>query len=200
MLRQIFLRTRKVDINQTTSVFAFWLTAGENVDFVTQHLAYNRIFGDTYSWFFLQCLPVNTQVKKTAIWHIFLNHVYGSLSDIIWIIKLYLFNSLVSVYHAKTLYKLCVTERPQLRDESEHIFIQICDPIPTQPYIKLPVSWVGLLNNIMFSLSICLFQHFCLLLLTLSPHPTHSPHTTPRTFKLPVIWIGFLDCCNKCFL
>ena len=26
--------------------FCFWLTAGENIDFVTQKLADNRIFGD----------------------------------------------------------------------------------------------------------------------------------------------------------
>ena len=56
-LRQSILRMQvsKDDVNsmvkgdrkKTTSVFGFWLTAGENTDFVTQFVAdINRIFGD----------------------------------------------------------------------------------------------------------------------------------------------------------
>ena len=36
----------KADREKTTFVFGFWLTAGENIDFVTQHLANDRIFRD----------------------------------------------------------------------------------------------------------------------------------------------------------
>ena len=36
----------RADKKKTTSVFGFWLTAGENIDFVTQNLANNRIFED----------------------------------------------------------------------------------------------------------------------------------------------------------
>ena len=36
----------KADRKKTTSVFGFLLTADENIDFVTQYLANNRIFGD----------------------------------------------------------------------------------------------------------------------------------------------------------
>ena len=54
--RQSFLWTQisKNDVNsrsdkkKTISVFCFWLTAGENIDFVTLNLANNRIFGDDF--------------------------------------------------------------------------------------------------------------------------------------------------------
>ena len=36
----------KTDRKKTTSLFGIWLTAGENIDFVTQYLANNRIVGD----------------------------------------------------------------------------------------------------------------------------------------------------------
>ena len=36
----------KADRKKTTSVFGFWLTVGENIDFATQYLATYRLFGD----------------------------------------------------------------------------------------------------------------------------------------------------------
>ena len=60
----------KADRKKITSVFGFWLTAGENIDFVTQYLANNKIFGDDLVDFsFKVYLPINTQVKKIIIWH-----------------------------------------------------------------------------------------------------------------------------------
>ena len=50
----------------------FWLTAGENNDFVTQNLANNRIFGDDLVDFSGKVhLPINTWVKKIVIWRMF---------------------------------------------------------------------------------------------------------------------------------
>ena len=46
------------DKKKKTSVFGFLLTASENIDFVTQNLANNRIFGDAwFCWFFGQSTP-----------------------------------------------------------------------------------------------------------------------------------------------
>ena len=81
-LRQSFLRTQiskndvnskvKADRKKTTSVFSFWLTAGENIDFVTQYLANNKIFGDDLVDFSCKVyLPINIRVKKIVIWHMF---------------------------------------------------------------------------------------------------------------------------------
>ena len=39
----------QMDRKKVTSVFGFWLAAGENIDFVTQHLANNRISGAKYT-------------------------------------------------------------------------------------------------------------------------------------------------------
>ena len=53
---------------QTKSVFGFRLTAVENIDFVTQNLASNRIFGDDFVDFLGKVhLPINTRVKKIVI-------------------------------------------------------------------------------------------------------------------------------------
>ena len=62
----------KVDKKKTTSVFGFWLTASEIIDFVTQNLANNRIFGDDLIDFSGKVhLPINTRVKKIVIWQMF---------------------------------------------------------------------------------------------------------------------------------
>ena len=48
------------------------MTAGENIDFDTQNLANNRIFGDDFVDFSGKVhLPINTRVKKIVIWHMF---------------------------------------------------------------------------------------------------------------------------------
>ena len=47
----------KADKKKTTSVFGFWLTAVENIDFVTQNLANDSIFGDDLVDFFWQSTP-----------------------------------------------------------------------------------------------------------------------------------------------
>ena len=60
----------KANKKKTTSVFGFWLTAGENIDFVTQNLANNRILGDDFVDFSGKVhLRINTWVKKIVIWH-----------------------------------------------------------------------------------------------------------------------------------
>ena len=69
-------------------------------------------------------------------------------------------------------------------------------PLPS-PTCNLPVIWVGLLdrcNKCLINLST--FSHwitsrwlgFCLLFLTLSPHPTHSPHPSPPISNY--LWFG----------
>ena len=64
----------KADRKKTTSVFDFWLTADENIDFVTQYRANNRLFWDASVDFSCKIyLPINTQVQKIIIWHIFLS-------------------------------------------------------------------------------------------------------------------------------
>ena len=61
----------KADKKKTTSIFGFWLMAGENIDFVTQNLA-NGIFEDDLVDFSGKVhLPINTRVKKIIIWHMF---------------------------------------------------------------------------------------------------------------------------------
>ena len=61
----------KEDRKKTTSVFGFWLAAGENIDFVTQYLANNRIFWDDLVDFsFKVYLLINIWVKKIIIWHV----------------------------------------------------------------------------------------------------------------------------------
>ena len=67
---------KKKKKKKKTSVLCFWLTAGENIDYVTQYLANNMIFVDALVDFSCKvCLPVNTRVKKIVI---FYNHAYGS--------------------------------------------------------------------------------------------------------------------------
>ena len=62
----------KVGRKKTAFVFGFWLMACENIDFVTQYLANNRIFGDAEADFSCQVyLLVNPRVKQIVIWHTF---------------------------------------------------------------------------------------------------------------------------------
>ena len=51
-------------MKKTASVFGFWLTVGENIDFVTQYLAKNRIRGDAL---------------KSHLAYLLIMSVYGSL-------------------------------------------------------------------------------------------------------------------------
>ena len=62
----------KQERKKPTSVFGFWLTAGENIDFLTQYLADNMIFGDDLVDFsFKVYLLLNTRVTKFIIWQMF---------------------------------------------------------------------------------------------------------------------------------
>ena len=78
-------KKERQDKKKTTSVFGFWLTDSKNTDFVTQYFDNNAIFGNAL--FDFPCrvyLPVNKWVKKIVIW-LLLNHVYGSLKLIFFI-------------------------------------------------------------------------------------------------------------------
>ena len=64
---------------ETTSVFGFWLTTGENIDFVTQNLANNRIFGDDFVDFRQSTPSYKYTSEEKLSFDIGFNHVYGSL-------------------------------------------------------------------------------------------------------------------------